>query len=220
MDLDSSCFIGSHRKDHLENLGGSHHKFSTGVLPPEMIFKIDLESEPHLLEDYQDYYPYLRSFDNRRFDWELSIRRSRLCKQLEQMAQYSPGRRLIDVGAGPGYLCRIATESGWSSIGIEISDEARRFGSQRFGVEYAELEDLPEHSFDCVTCHHTQEDLSKDNADQAKPCSECHLEPEDPDTPKCSEMSLKKNHFHINCVDCHKEQEKGPAKCNDCHPRD
>ena len=58
VDLDSSCFIGSHCKDHVEveYLGGSHHKFSTGVLPPEMIFKIDLESEPHLLEDYQDYY--------------------------------------------------------------------------------------------------------------------------------------------------------------------
>ena len=58
VDLDSSCFIGTHRKDHVEvdYLGGCHHKFSTGVLPPEMIFKIDLESEPHLLEDYQDYY--------------------------------------------------------------------------------------------------------------------------------------------------------------------
>lgn len=58
VDLDSSCFIGSHCKDHVEveYLEGSHHKFSTGVLPPEMIFKIDLESEPHLLEDYQDYY--------------------------------------------------------------------------------------------------------------------------------------------------------------------
>jgi len=58
VDFDSSCFIGEHGEDHVEveHLGGSHHKFSTGVLPPEMIFKIDLENEPHLLEDYQDYY--------------------------------------------------------------------------------------------------------------------------------------------------------------------
>lgn len=58
MDFDSSCSIGANEQDHgeMDHLGGSHHKFSTGVLPPEMIFKIDLEIEPHLLEDYQDYY--------------------------------------------------------------------------------------------------------------------------------------------------------------------
>lgn len=58
VDLDSSCFLGAHEQGHgkKDHLGGSHHKFSTGVLPPEMIFKIDLETEPHLLEDYQDYY--------------------------------------------------------------------------------------------------------------------------------------------------------------------
>ena len=32
-------------------------------------------------------------------------------------------------------------------------------------------------------------------------------------------MSLKKNPFHMVCIDCHKEQAKGPTKCDDCHKK-
>jgi len=73
---------------------------------------------------------------------------------------------------------------------------------------------------ECVTCHHTQETLSKETADQAKPCSECHVKPEEASTPICSQMSPKKNPFHIKCMGCHKEQEKGPTKCDACHPKE
>ena len=73
---------------------------------------------------------------------------------------------------------------------------------------------------ECSTCHHTQENLSKETADEAKPCSECHNEPEKKSTPSCSQSSLKKNHYHINCVDCHKAEKAGPTKCNDCHPKE
>lgn len=74
--------------------------------------------------------------------------------------------------------------------------------------------------YECSTCHHTQENLTKDTADQAKPCSECHMEPEKASTPICSQMSPKKNPFHIKCVSCHKEEKAGPTKCNDCHPKE
>ena len=73
---------------------------------------------------------------------------------------------------------------------------------------------------ECSSCHHTQETLTKESADTAKPCSECHLEPEKKSTPVCSQTSLKKNPFHINCVACHKEEKAGPTKCNDCHPKE
>lgn len=74
--------------------------------------------------------------------------------------------------------------------------------------------------YECSTCHHTQEDLTLDTADQARPCSECHLEPEKTSTPICSQMSPKKNPFHINCMGCHKKEKAGPAKCGDCHPKE
>ena len=73
---------------------------------------------------------------------------------------------------------------------------------------------------ECSACHHTQENLSIDSVDPAKPCSDCHNEPEKAGTPGCSQMSLKKNPFHINCVSCHKERAEGPTKCNDCHPKE
>lgn len=72
---------------------------------------------------------------------------------------------------------------------------------------------------ECSSCHHTQQKLSAESAEKVKPCSECHNEPKKAGTPSCAEASLKKNHFHINCVDCHKEQKAGPTKCNDCHPK-
>lgn len=72
---------------------------------------------------------------------------------------------------------------------------------------------------ECSTCHHTQEELTKETSDSTKPCAQCHNEPETAATPSCSQSSLKKNNFHINCVDCHKEQKSGPTKCNDCHPK-
>jgi hypothetical protein len=73
---------------------------------------------------------------------------------------------------------------------------------------------------ECSTCHHTQENLTKDSTEEVKPCSECHNEPEKKSTPSCSQTSLKKNQFHINCVACHKEEKAGPTKCNDCHPKE
>jgi len=74
--------------------------------------------------------------------------------------------------------------------------------------------------YECSTCHHTQEDLTLETADQAKPCSQCHMEPEKAGTPTCSEMSPKKNPFHITCVSCHKTEKAGPTKCGDCHPKE
>ena len=74
---------------------------------------------------------------------------------------------------------------------------------------------------ECTTCHHTAEGLTAETAGsmEVKSCASCHLEPAEETTPGCSEMSLKKNPFHINCVGCHKEQAAGPTKCDECHPK-
>jgi hypothetical protein len=76
---------------------------------------------------------------------------------------------------------------------------------------------------ECATCHHTQPDLAAGG--EGEKCSNCHMEPEDAATPKCSEMSMTKNHFHKNCVSCHKDavkkdaESKAPTKCDGCHPK-
>lgn len=71
---------------------------------------------------------------------------------------------------------------------------------------------------ECVTCHHTSEGLAEGG--EAEKCTSCHLNPEDAATPSCAEMSPSKNPYHKLCIGCHKTEAKGPAKCNDCHPKE
>lgn len=78
---------------------------------------------------------------------------------------------------------------------------------------------------DCTVCHHTQEGLEAGSDTVVKPCSECHTDPEKAETPQCSQLSLKKNPFHITCINCHKEKAADfpdktlPVKCDGCHPK-
>jgi len=80
----------------------------------------------------------------------------------------------------------------------------------------------------CVDCHHTTEGLTAENfADmEIATCGSCHIEPEEAETPKCSEKSTKKNPFHLNCIVCHKAHKKehadttAPTKCTACHPKE
>ena len=74
---------------------------------------------------------------------------------------------------------------------------------------------------ECTACHHTNEGLTADSGAEVQACSDCHNEPAEADTPKCSQMSMSKNHYHINCIGCHKESgaEAAPTKCDGCHPK-
>lgn len=72
---------------------------------------------------------------------------------------------------------------------------------------------------DCTTCHHTNEGLTASSGQEVAGCASCHLDPEKATTPSMREMSLTKNPFHSLCMSCHKEQAKGPTKCDDCHPK-
>ncbi len=82
---------------------------------------------------------------------------------------------------------------------------------------------------ECKTCHHSQEDLTLEavaGGMTVEGCADCHLKPEEEDTPICTEQSLKTNPFHILCVDCHKEKLaedeslSAPTKCAQCHPKE
>ena len=73
---------------------------------------------------------------------------------------------------------------------------------------------------DCTVCHHTAEGLTADSGVAVKKCTECHLNPENAETLCCSQMSVKKNPYHVNCIGCHKAQAAGPTKCAECHPKE
>ncbi len=73
--------------------------------------------------------------------------------------------------------------------------------------------DHKEHSdsIDCLKCHHKAE-----SKDTVKNCFDCHGKDPAANDP----TSMKKdNPFHLQCKGCHKEKDKGPTKCGDCHKK-
>ena len=56
IDLDSACSSRPENPMDRKLMGGSSHKFSSGVLPPEMIEKIDLRSNVQQLYQYEKYW--------------------------------------------------------------------------------------------------------------------------------------------------------------------
>ena len=90
----------------------------------------------------------------------MKIRRGKYARQLRKMERYAPGRTLVDIGAGPGYLCRVAGELGWNATGVEISEEAANHARREFDVIYRRLDEIPDGSVDAITCHHVLEHIA------------------------------------------------------------
>jgi hypothetical protein len=72
----------------------------------------------------------------------------------------------------------------------------------------------------CETCHHMNKGLTPDTVAKTKvqKCTTCHLDPKG-SVPSMREASMTKNPFHALCIDCHKQQKKGPTVCKDCHKK-
>ena len=70
------------------------------------------------------------------------------------MAERAPGRRLLEVGCGAGFFLKTAARAGWQVEGIELSDEASRFASERLELpirrERAEDAPIAPGSFDAA----------------------------------------------------------------------
>ncbi|MDM8004167.1 MAG: class I SAM-dependent methyltransferase [Bacteroidota bacterium] len=69
---------------------------------------------------------------------------------------------LVDIGSGTGYFPAYMKKSGWQATGIEISEAARKYSSERFGLKAISPDDvkkLPTASADCITLWHVLEHL-------------------------------------------------------------
>lgn len=73
---------------------------------------------------------------------------------LDHVERHVPGGRLLDVGAGPGYLLNLSRARGWDVSGIDANPWAVREARDRLGldVRVGKLEDadFPDASFDAV----------------------------------------------------------------------
>lgn len=69
---------------------------------------------------------------------------------------------LLDIGAGSGHFAGAMKQTGWNVTGIEPGKKAAAHASSQFGIRMidpAQMPDLPDRSFDCVTLWHVLEHL-------------------------------------------------------------
>ena len=80
-------------------------------------------------ESLYDYYDRLSEEDlKRRHSPENRARQRTL---LQKLADYTGGRKLLDVGCGDGQFLRTATDEGWDAVGIDLSEGAVRLCDRR-----------------------------------------------------------------------------------------
>jgi len=116
------------------------------------------------LHEYGNYYDYTDNWDQARMDWEVKIRRRAFHAQFGKFGQYLTGRKHLDIGAGPGFLCRVAREDGWETEGIELSPKAVHLGRKFFKIDYVQLDDVPAESVDLITAYHVLEHMERPDA--------------------------------------------------------
>lgn len=69
---------------------------------------------------------------------------------------------MMDFGSGTGYFAAFMQQRGWQVTGIELSEMARNYSVERFGIRAIgpqQVRDLPSASADCVTFWHVLEHL-------------------------------------------------------------
>ena len=116
------------------------------------------------LHEYENYYDYTDTWDQARIAWEIKIRRRAFRTQFQQLGQYVVGRRHLDIGAGAGFLCRVALDEGWESRGAELSPKAISLGRKFLNIDYVQLTDVTPESLDLITCYHILEHMDRPDA--------------------------------------------------------
>jgi len=103
------------------------------------------------------------------FDWVYYIvRRHTLKRKLRLISQFKTQKKtLLDYGAGVGSFVRAARQSGWDSVGVEASKQARTAANQAlpesvFNTEW--LKNLPSKSQSIITLWHVLEHLPNLNS--------------------------------------------------------
>jgi 2-polyprenyl-3-methyl-5-hydroxy-6-metoxy-1,4-benzoquinol methylase len=85
---------------------------------------------------------------------QVDMDRLKFAYGLDLASSLVEGRRLLDIGSGPGLFPRIAAERGWEASAIELNVESVENmlkEGMRVIVKPLELADLPQGSFDLVT---------------------------------------------------------------------
>jgi SAM-dependent methyltransferase len=105
---------------------------------------------------------YLPALGVQEGNYELSQFDVRYAPLLELLGSPS-GRQLLEIGCGAGFFLKCAERKGWRVRGIELSEEASRFGREQLGLdirrEAAESMTVASATFDAVVMFDTIEHL-------------------------------------------------------------
>lgn len=101
------------------------------------------------------------------FSWVYyKVRNYSVRKKYELIKRYKSRGSIIDIGCGTGEVLKYFSEKGWSAKGVEPSDNARSYASNKLGLS-VETEDfiknIPEKSFDVITMWHVLEHVPQLN---------------------------------------------------------
>ncbi len=89
------------------------------------------------------------------------VRHIMLRRKHRLLTRLSPGNKVLDVGSGTGYFLNYLQQNGFIVQGVEMSDSARDFSIQQFGLDVRktmdEIEDVGQ--FNSITLWHVLEHL-------------------------------------------------------------
>lgn len=88
------------------------------------------------------------------------VRNYTLNQKVKLVSRLVSGKSLLDVGAGTGHFLKRAQENGYTVLGLEPDEDARRVAQEQNGVELRTLDSLyglQPQAYDCVTMWHVLE---------------------------------------------------------------
>jgi len=97
-----------------------------------------------------------------------SVRNYTLKKKLKLITKLNKtSGNILDIGCGTGEFLNVCKLSGWNTLGIEPSEDARKFGKGSFALDVREedaLKGLKDGSYDIITMWHVLEHVPHLNA--------------------------------------------------------
>ena len=120
---------------------------------------------------------------------------------------------ILVVFLGIGLLFVSAHSQDMEELDNSVFESPRRSPAPFLHDEHNETSGIE----DCAECHHVYDEngqLVEDESSEDQRCADCHeLEASGQKPP------LMKA-FHTNCKGCHKQQNKGPTMCGQCHVKE
>ncbi len=107
-------------------------------------------------EDYVSHSSTKKGLVNKVYGW---VRSYTLKKKISLLKQLTNGKNLLDIGAGTGHFLSKAKESGYTVLGLEPDQDARKVALAENGIELKDLSllhDLNE-TFDVISMWHVLE---------------------------------------------------------------